>query len=85
MPSIRSRISALAKTRIALPDPNNIGLHPAIHRFVIETGSAQIDARLIDADDAAVRWASDTLKALQGCTTGYGASRCRPNERNWPS
>jgi hypothetical protein len=69
-PSIRSRMKALAKAKIALPDPNIITLHPTVHRFVIETGGAQIDARLIDSNDSVVRWASDTLKAFQGCKAG---------------
>jgi hypothetical protein len=66
-PSIRSRMNALAKAKIALPDPNIITLHPTVHRFVFETGGAQIDARLIDSNDSVVRWAADTLKAFQAC------------------
>jgi hypothetical protein len=50
-PSIRSRINALAQGQDCPPDPNIITLHPTVHRFVIETGVAQIDARLIDSDD----------------------------------
>jgi hypothetical protein len=69
-PSIRSRMNALAKAKIALPDPNVITLHPTVHRFVIETGGAQIDARLTDSNDSIVRWAADTLKAFQGCKAG---------------
>jgi hypothetical protein len=68
--SIRSRMNALAKATIALPDPNIISLHPTVHRFVIETGGVHIDARLIDSNDSLVRWAADTLKALQECKTG---------------
>jgi hypothetical protein len=66
-PSIRSRMNALAKAKIALPDPNIITLHPTVHRFVIETGGAQIEARLTDSNDSVVRWAADTVKAFQGC------------------
>ena len=69
-PSIRSRMNALGKAKIALPDPNVITLHPTVHRFVIETGGAQIDARLIDSNDPVVRWATDTLKAFQACKAG---------------
>jgi hypothetical protein len=35
--------------------------------IVIETGAAQIDARLIDSNDPVVRWAADTLKAFHAC------------------
>jgi hypothetical protein len=69
-PSIRSRMNALAKAKIALPDPNIITLHPTVHRFAIETGGAQIDARLTDSNDSVVRWAADTLKAFQACKAG---------------
>ena len=69
-PSIRSRMNALAKAQIALPDPNIITLHPTVHRFVIETGGAQIDARFMDSNDPVVRWAADTLKAFQACKAG---------------
>jgi hypothetical protein len=69
-PSIRSRLNALAKAKIALPDPDIISLHPTVHRFVIETGGVQIDARLTDSNDSLVRWATDTLKAFQGCKPG---------------
>ena len=69
-PSLRSRMNALPRAKIALADPNIITLHPTVHRFVIETGGAQIDARLVDSNDSVVRWASDTLKALQRCAAG---------------
>jgi hypothetical protein len=69
-PAIRSRMNALAKAKIGLPDPNIITLHPTVHHIVIETGGVQIDARLIDSNDSVVRWAGDTLKALQGCKAG---------------
>jgi hypothetical protein len=69
-PSIRSRMSALAKAKIALPDPNIITLHPTVHRFVIETGGAQIDGSVVDSNDSVVWWAADTLKAFQGCEAG---------------
>jgi hypothetical protein len=69
-PSIRSRMNALAKAKIALADSNIITLHPTVHRFVLESGGAQIDARLIDSNDSVVRWAVDTLKAFQVCKAG---------------
>ena len=69
-PSIRSRMNALAKAKIALPDPNIIWLHPTVHRFVIETSGVQIAARVVDSNDSVVRWAADTLKVLQGCKAG---------------
>jgi hypothetical protein len=69
-PAIRSRMNALAKAKIALPDPNIITLHPTIHRLVIETSGAQIDATLVDSNDSVVRWATDTLKAFQACKAG---------------
>jgi hypothetical protein len=69
-PSIRSRMNALAKTKIALPDPNIITLHLTVHRFVIDTGGAQIDARLTDSNDSVVRWAADTMKSFQDCNAG---------------
>jgi hypothetical protein len=47
-----------------------MALHPTVHRFVIETGGAQIDARLIDSNDSVVRWAADTLKAFEACKAG---------------
>ena len=70
MPLNSSRMKALAKAKIALSDPNIITLHPTVHRFVIETGGAQIDARLLDSNDPVVRWAADTLKAFQTCKAG---------------
>jgi hypothetical protein len=66
-PAIRSRMNALAKATIGLPDPDIIALHPTIHRLVIRTGGVQIDASLIDSNDSVVRWATDTLKAFQAC------------------
>ena len=68
--AIRLRMNALGKAKIAMPDPNIIALHPTLHRIVIETGVVHIDARLVDPNDSLVRWAADTLKALEGCKIG---------------
>lgn len=68
--SIRSRMNALARAKIALPGHNSIWLHPTVRRFVIGTAGVQIDARLHDSNDSVVRWAADSLKAFQGCKAG---------------
>jgi hypothetical protein len=66
-PAIRSRMNALAKATMAMPDHNIIRLHPTVHRLVIATAVTRIDATLTDSNDSVVRWAAATLQALQRC------------------
>jgi hypothetical protein len=67
-PSIRSRLNALPRASMRMPNRNVISLHPFVHRIVIDSGRVRVDATLVDSNDSVVRWAAETLKALQGCT-----------------
>lgn len=68
-PALRSRVKALSRTRIDIPDPNTLVLHPEVHTITVDMLMGQINARLMDSRNSMVRWAVDTLKALRACHT----------------
>jgi hypothetical protein len=69
-PAIRSRMDALSKTALSLPDMNPFTLHPFVHHISIRSGLAEIDAKLYDDDNPLVKWAKDTVTALMACDSG---------------
>ena len=69
-PAIRTRMDALSKTAISLPERDEITLDPFVHHISIVLGLAEIDAKLYDEENALVKWARDTLTALMACGSG---------------
>ena len=65
--AIRTRLDALSKVSISLPERDVIFLHPFVHRIVLDLPGAQIDARTFDEDNPLVRWAVETTDALLAC------------------
>ena len=66
-PVLRARVEALPRLSISVSDRNVIFHHHVIHRLVIDTGSDRVDARLVDPESSAVRWAVETFKAIKAC------------------
>ena len=66
-PRLRARVDALSRVSIVLLKPNVIAVHPVMHRIVIDIGSEHVDATVNSGESAVVRWAVDTMKAMQAC------------------
>jgi hypothetical protein len=66
-PVLAARTEALRRLGISLWTRDVIILHPTVHRIVADNGGESIDATLWDDESAAVRWAVETLNALQRC------------------
>jgi hypothetical protein len=72
-PAIRTRLDALSKVVISLPERDAIFLYPFVHRIVIDLGGTHIDATVFDPDNPIIRWATETTDAILACATGYQA------------
>ncbi len=66
-PAVRSRVDGLSHLSISVPKRDAIALHPFVHRVVINSAAAQIDATLFDNDAPVVQWAAETARAIQAC------------------
>ncbi len=69
-PSVRARVDALSRLSISIPEQGIIPLHPLVHRLVVDGPTARIDGTLYGADAPVVRWAAETIRAIQACRGG---------------
>ena len=66
-PAVQRQLDTLSKLKLPLPEREIIIIHPMVHSLLIDFGGGKLDARLLDDEHPAVRWASETIQRLERC------------------
>jgi hypothetical protein len=66
-PALKTRTDEFQKVLIEIPDRNYLSAHAVGHRIVMSLHGTRLDVSLLDPGIALVRWAHDTLDALNKC------------------
>ena len=66
-PALKRRTEEFQKVLITIPDRNYLAAHAVGHRIVMSLHGTHLDASFLDPGVALVRWARETLDALNKC------------------
>jgi hypothetical protein len=65
--ALTASLDALSGVTVVIPKRDVIVLHPTVHRFAINVGTASIDVTLFDNSAPLVRWFGEAIAAIERC------------------